>query len=165
MRKYKRHFVTGCLAGGMHATAALACESTYDPATQVASLPCVGIAGGTQAVDASLKWTGGNNFTLTGSSDLLVQNPTVSSLKILTAPMPVAIIYGYYASGCTSAYGRASFVQTGNNIDIRVKSKAPLGAICTAVAPAFVEVVSLPASVTSQLYTYSVNGVSITPTY
>jgi hypothetical protein len=165
MRKFTRSWVIGCLVGGVPAATAVACESSYDPATQVASIPCVGITGGTQAFAVSLQSTGGNNLALTSSSELVVQNPSVSSLKILTTPVPVAIIYGNYSSGCTSAYGRPSFIQAGNNIDIRLKSRAPLGAICTAVAPAFVEVVGLPADVTSHPYTYSVNGTSITPTY
>ena len=159
------------VAGGVH-TAALACESQYDAAARVARIPCVSIVGGTQSFGVVLEWTGGNNFVLTSSEEYALVNPTVSSLRILAtvsgilaAPPFVAIIYGYYSGGCVSAYGRPSVVQTGNNIDIRLKARVltRTDVACTAALVPFAEIVSLLAS--SPTYTYSVNGVSITPTF
>lgn len=164
MRKFTWSFAIWCLIGGVH-TPALACEATYDPVTKEALIPCVAILGGTQYFGVVLESTGGNNFVLTSIEEFAVENPAVVSLKILTMPFPVAIVYGYYSAGCGRAYDRPSFVQTDNNIDIRLKAQYPLPTLCTANIILFAEAVTLPTSVSSQTYTYSVNGVSITPSY
>lgn len=166
MRKSTWSFAIWWLIGGIH-TAAFACESKYDPAAQAAWIPCVRILGGTQVFAVVLEQTGDNNFVLTSSEEYGLANPPVSSLKILITPVPVAIIFGYYPNGCVSAYGRPSFVETGNNIDIRLKARFLRRAdiACTQAIVPFAEMVSLPDSVNSQTHTYSVNGVSITPSY
>ena len=155
-----------CLMSGMH-TAALACETRYDPATRIAVIPCVGIVGGTQVFAVLLEWTGGNNYVATYSEEYGLRNPSVSSLKILTTPVPVAIIFGQYSSSCLSAYRRPTFVLTGNNIDIQLKAQFSLRTdiACGAALVPFAEIVSLPASASTQTYTYSANGVSIAPSF
>jgi len=168
MRKFKWFFAIWSLVGGMHA-AALACETRYDPATKVAVIPCVGIQGGTQVFGVVLEWTGGNNFALTSSEEHGVVNPDMSrgSLKILITPVPVAIIFGHYLGCARTLYGRPSFVQTSNHIDIRLKTLLSLQVDigCSADIVPFAEIVRLPDSASSQTYTYSVNGESITPSY
>lgn len=166
MPTFIRVFTILCLAGGLPAAAALGCVSAYDPTAQAAYISCVGL-GETQAFAVSLAWAGGNTFTLTSSQEYVVQDAGVDSLKILTIPVPIAIIYGAYGDGCTSAYGRPSLTQTGTNLDIRIKQQRPLSLdfACTQALVPFVEVVSLPDAAGTQSYTYSVNGVSITPTY
>ncbi len=167
MRKLIISFALMCLMSGMH-TAALACETRYDPATKIAVIPCVGIVGGTQVFGVRLEWTGGNNYVAIGSGEYGLVNPQVNSLKILTTPIPVAIIFGQYSDGCGSAYRRPSFVQTGNHIDISLKAQFPLPSDlfnCSAASVPFAEVVKLPSSASSQMHTYSVNGQGITPSF
>ena len=175
MRKFKISFAICCLIAGMH-TAALGCEALYDPATNVADIPCVEIAGTTQSFSVSLQWSGGNNFVLTSSTEYDVVNPPVSGLRILTTtttffpnvavPITAVLIYGWYM-GCDNAYGRPSYVLLGNNMDITLKAqrsrRADVG--CTAEIHTFVEIVKLPNSPATQSYTYSVNGESIVPSY
>ncbi len=166
MRKFTCFFAIGFLLGGAHG-AALACDASYDTTAQVAWLPCVGIQGGTQVFSVSLAWTGGNNYVLTSSEEYGVENPRADSLKIITSPLPVAIVFGHYSSGCFSAYGSPSYVLTGNNIDIRVKARYSLRSdiACTQALVPFAELVTLPLGMDTRSYTYSVNGVSITPGY
>ncbi|MCX7176690.1 MAG: hypothetical protein NT159_22780 [Proteobacteria bacterium] len=112
-----------------------------------------------------MKWAGGNNFTVTSSSELTAYNPNVITLKIVTTPVPVALIHAYYPSGCARSYARPSAILTGNNVDIRLKGWAPTGVVCTAMAALFVESVALPVVADNQTYTYTINGVSVAPTY
>jgi hypothetical protein len=104
------------------------------------------------------------SLMVAAAEEFTVEKPTITGLRILLTPSPAAVIFGTYSSGCITTYPRPSFVESGNNIDIRVTGRKPAGAMCTAVMGPFVEAVSLAMVSNPANRTYSINGVSIVPT-
>jgi hypothetical protein len=100
-------------------------------------------------------------FMVAAAEEFTVENPTITGLRILLTPSPAAVVFGEYASGCVTTYPKASFMEKGNNIDIRVMGRKPAGAMCTAVMGPFVEALSLAGVSNPETRTYSVNGVPI----
>ena len=103
-------------------------------------------------------------FIHMAAEEFTAEKPTITGLRILLTPSPAAVVFGTYASGCVTTYPRPSYVESGNNIDIRVMGRKPTGAMCTAVMGPFVEAVSLAGVGNPASRTYSVNGVPIVPT-
>jgi hypothetical protein len=103
------------------------------------------------------------DIMVAATEEFSVEKPTIAALRILLTPSPAAVIFGTYSSGCVATFPRPSYVENGNNIDIRVMGRKPAGAMCTAVMGPFVEAVSLAGVANPAGRTYSINGVTIVP--
>ncbi|HIJ90811.1 MAG: hypothetical protein OEV89_08910 [Desulfobulbaceae bacterium] len=178
MRKSIWCLVALFLAGRVNIAAADDCTATYDPTTSEVNIPCIRLTGDANTYWANLQWADGSNFTLTGSGlrngEMVIDvwNAGVGGLKISTANHPwgqfrIATLYGYHSDGCTSTYGRPSVTLNGNNLEIQLKAQRPREAICTQALAPFAESVVIPnyldANGQPLIFTFSVNGTSITP--
>ena len=117
----------------------------------------------------TLQDTGARNFVVAGLGPIDALNPRVIALRILTTPLPIAVIVVSSAASCTIAFDQPTFVQNGNNIDIRIKERLPDErvrsiALCAGQPPT-AEAVHLVGVSNPMAHTYSVNGVAIAPTF
>ena len=166
MRNAQRLFTCSCLLGAM-STSAMACQSTYEPATGAATLRCVEVPGDPRSFDFALRAGSGNTFDAAATADYDVRQAGVTGLRIVMSPFPVALISGFYPSGCWSAYKRPTVSQTGGTIDIRVRmmalNHAPFA--CTLAIVPYVQAVPIFLAGDASSQTYFVNGVRMTPIF
>jgi hypothetical protein len=146
---------------------AIACDSTYDPATGTAAINCIEMPGDPRSFDVSLRGNGGDVYVVTGTVDYSVREPQITGLQILTSPFPVAVISGVYPDGCWSAYKKPSVQQSGATFDIRVTARAlnTPGIACNAATVPFVQAIAITPAGDPRAQTYSVNGVRMNATF
>ena len=154
---------------------AIACDSTYDPMTGLATIGCMEITGDGRSFDAFLRGTGGDTFVLIGSVSYTIGQPRVTdavgearvtSLRILTSgAFPVAVVSGLFPNSCWSMYKTPIVTQTGTTIDIRMSARSLNGpdGVCTPTAVPFVQPVPISPAGDPAAQTYIVNGVRIMP--
>ena len=166
MCKLSRLLLCGCLGLTMNGIA-VACDSTYDPVTGVATIGCMDIPGDARSFDAFLRGTGGDTFVLIGSVDFTVRAPRVTGLQILRSAFHVAVISGVYPDGCWSAYKPPTVTQTGPEIEIRVSARAlnRPESLCAPTPVPFVQAVVISPAGDAAAQTYFVNGVRMIPTF
>jgi hypothetical protein len=156
---------------GCTQAAELRCDVTYDSRNNSLSIPCLNIFGDTNSYAAFLRDTGGLKFSVEGRvQEWDLVDPDVSSLRIVTAPIPIAVIVGEsHRTACWFLHHRPTFVQSGNNIDIQIKLRipgAPLISIADcALPPPFAEAVHLVGVTNPMAHTYSINGIAIAPNF
>jgi len=176
MCKLTRLLLWSFLGIALH-NAAIACDSTYDPVTGLATIGCMAIAGDARSFDVLLRGTGGDTLVLIGTVNYTVAEPRVTDavgearvtgLQILrSAAFPVAVISGVYPDSCWSAYKAPTVTQTGATIDIRLSARTlngPAG-VCTQTPVPFVQPVPISPAGDPAAQTYIVNGVRIAPTF
>ena len=146
---------------------AVACDSTYDPVTGIATIACMDMPGDPRSFDAFLRGTSGNNFVLIGTMDYAVQEPRVTGLQIIRSAFPVAVISGVYPNACWSTYKAPTVTQTGPMIDIRVSARSlnRPDNLCTPTSVPFVQAVPISPAGEADTQTYTVNGVRMVPTF
>jgi hypothetical protein len=146
-------------------TDAWACQSRFDAATGTAVLSCVEASGTDRAYDVVLQASGSNIFVVTGSSEYVVSEPSVSALRLVLTPRPVAVVFGNYSSGCVSALGRPIVTHVGQNTDIALKARSLTGVACTLALKPFAEAIDLSSVPNPAGRTYTVNGVPVVPMF
>jgi hypothetical protein len=163
--------------GVMMNNIAVACDSTYDPVSGLATIACMEMPGDARSFDAFLRGAGGDTFVLIGSVNYAVREPgvtdaagepRVTSLRILTsAAFPVAVISGIFPDSCWSTYKTPTVTQTGTTIDIRFSARKLNGpdAVCMPTPVAFVQAVPISPAGDPSLQTYIVNRVRMVPTF
>lgn len=156
---------------------AVACDSTYDPATGLATIACLEMPGDARSFDAFLRGAGGDTFVLIGSVNYTLREPRVTdavgearvtSLRILTSgAFPVAVISGVFPNSCWSTYKTPTVTQTGPMIDIRLSVRSLNGpdGVCTPTSVPFVQSVPISPAGDPAAQTYIVNGVRIMPSF
>jgi hypothetical protein len=168
MPKFIRLFVIGCLGSGIH-NAAFACEAQFSPQISFLTIPCITVVGDTKLYSAALQEIGDSNFAVRNILPLDLENPRVISLRVLTTPLPIAVIVAAPDGACPSSYEQPTFVQTGNNIDIRFRMRVqgePVRSITDcALPPPVAQAVHLLGLTNPTAHTYSVNGASIAPNF
>jgi hypothetical protein len=158
-------------------TVAIACDSTYDPMTGLATIGCMEIPGDGRSFDAFLRGTGGDTFVLIGSVSYTigqprvtdaVGEPRVTGLQLLRlSAFPVAVITGVFPNSCWSTYKPPTVTQTGTMIDIRMSARTLNGpdGVCTPTPVPFVQPVPISPAGDPAAQTYIVNGVRIMPSF
>lgn len=166
MRHFILRFVAVCIFLFLYTNAMAACIGTYDPITRIAHIPCVAV-GESRTYSVTLQATEGSNFVLAGEFEQELSAPRFFAVRIVTTAFPVtvaAIISGSYPNGCWSGHGRPTVVRDGNHFDIRLRARVS-NLICTQATVPFAEAVRLFDEGDPRMFTYSVNGTPITPTF
>lgn len=139
------------------------CIAEYDPTIGKVTIPCISVAGSSPVYAAELRQFDNRNFWLASADDKYISHASVTAVKVLTNPIPIAVITFEIPSPC---YYLHSIVQKPGEQDESVVTLA-IGLnrqlMCAQVISTATSVIKIEGSFQPQKqYKLTVNGYTST---